>query len=251
MNPKCKLCCSETDFVFNAEILKKYEINYYHCENCDYIFTEEPYWLDEAYINPINRSDTGIILRNIQQVLCTSALCFFVFGRNKNFLDFGAGTGLFVRAMRDVGFNFYYFDKYPSNIFAKGLEHTNERIDLVTSFETFEHFNRPLEEIEKLLKYSDSILFSTLLHQRDIVPEKDWWYYGFEHGQHISFYSIKTLEYLAEKYKLRILSDGKGSHLLTRKKINKYLVQILQNKVFCLMTFPIIKLLLKSKKINT
>ncbi len=243
----CKICNSDAEFAFENQLMFKYNVKYYHCPNCDLIFTEEPYWLEEAYVNAINQSDTGILIRNIQQVICTSALCFFVIGKRKQYLDYGAGTGLFVRAMRDVGFDFYYYDKFPTNIFARGLEPTNEVFDLVTSFETFEHFENPIQEIESLLKLTDSILFSTLLHKTGIVPDKDWWYYGFDHGQHVVFYSNKTIKYIAEKFNLHLISNKTTTHLLTRKKVNKYILKFLQNKVFCTLIFPFIKLFLKSK----
>lgn len=45
----CKICGSETSQKFKAKILVKYDINYYHCENCGFLQTEEPFWLEEAY----------------------------------------------------------------------------------------------------------------------------------------------------------------------------------------------------------
>ena len=65
---KCR-CCSKnlTSQLFSAKILNK-DTAYFDCENCGYVQTEEPTWLEEAYTNSINDSDTGIMLRNLSNV---------------------------------------------------------------------------------------------------------------------------------------------------------------------------------------
>lgn len=49
--------------VFSDKILHKYTVQYYQCPQCEYLCTEEPYWLKEAYANPINDTDTGILVQ--------------------------------------------------------------------------------------------------------------------------------------------------------------------------------------------
>lgn len=61
----CKICNTENETCFSGRILGKYDIKYYHCRNCDFVHTEEPYWLEEAYSRPINLSDTGYVVRNL------------------------------------------------------------------------------------------------------------------------------------------------------------------------------------------
>ena len=41
------------------------KIAYDHCARCNFLQTEEPYWLDEAYSESINISDTGYMQRNL------------------------------------------------------------------------------------------------------------------------------------------------------------------------------------------
>ena len=43
--------------------MDKYDVKYFLCGNCGFVFTEEPYWLNEAYKSAINISDTGIVTR--------------------------------------------------------------------------------------------------------------------------------------------------------------------------------------------
>ncbi|MFM6453388.1 MAG: methyltransferase domain-containing protein, partial [Planktothrix sp.] len=114
---KCKVCDSQSNYFATAQILNKYDINYFQCLNCGFVQTEEPYWLEEAYSNAIAMSDVGLVFRNLMFSDLTSTLIFNFFDHNSKFLDYGAGYGLFVRLMRDKGFNFYGFDKFCKNLF--------------------------------------------------------------------------------------------------------------------------------------
>jgi len=218
---KCKICGKEIEEKFQGTILKKYKISYYHCNNCYFLQTEEPYWCDEAYKSPINITDTGILSRNLYLGKMTSILIYFLFDKNAKFLDYAGGYGIFTRLMRDIGFDFSWHDPYTKNIFAKGFTYQEaNKIELLTTFESFEHFQNPLKEIEKMLAISENIFFSTDVLSDNIPKPEDWWYYGLNHGQHIGFYSIKTLEFIAKKYGLNLYSNGKNLHLFTKKKIN-------------------------------
>ena len=71
-------------------------------------------------------------------------------------------------------------------------------------------------EIENLLKISDTIIFSTDLHPDPVPMPKDWWYYGLDHGQHISFYSKKTFGFIDKEFELNYYNVG-SLHTLTKK----------------------------------
>lgn len=243
----CKVCSSKTVLFRKAIILDKYNIDYFKCDNCGFVQTEEPYWLEEAYRNPINASDTGIIARNISLANATATIIYFIFDKDASFLDYAGGYGLLTRMMRDIGFNFYWDDPYTKNLFAKGFEYNySDAIELITSFESFEHFVDPLQEIEKMLAISKNILFTT-----DLLPDpedKDWWYYGFEHGQHISFYSRKSLSCIADHFGLHLCSSG-NVHLFSEKKISQSVYSSLL-KVNNLGLNILIRGLMKSKTIS-
>ena len=247
---KCKICDRENDSIFSAKIFNKYIVKYYACPHCGFLQTEEPYWLEEVYSESINVSDTGIMSRNIQLSKLSSVLLYFFYDKNKMFLDFAGGYGIFTRLMRDIGFNFYWNDKYSENLVARGFEYNaKDEIELMTSFESFEHFDNPLIQIEKMLEISNNILFTTMLTS-DRVPKPDeWWYFGLEHGQHVSFYNQRTLEFIAKKYELNLYTDGVNVHLLTDKNLNKLLFKsVLKLNRFGL--FYYIKRFFKSKTIS-
>jgi len=244
----CKICKSNTKQIFTSKILKKYDVKYFKCDNCGYLFTEEPFWLEEAYSRSINLSDTGLLDRNIYFSKVLSVFIFFYFDRNGFFLDYAGGYGVFTRLMRDIGFDFYWHDPYTQNLFANGFEldlKSNSRFELLTAFEVFEHLINPKEELEKMLEFSDTIIFSTELMPQEVPDRKDWWYYGFNHGQHISFYTKKTLDTLASQFKLNYYNVN-GIHILTKRKFNTTLLMLMK-KLRNFGLYQIVKKLVKSK----
>lgn len=220
MNSKCKICDSTSNFIFDSIILKKYKIKYYLCPNCGFLQTEEPFWLEESYQEAINSSDTGILQRNYNFSKIVAVLIYYLFDKNSKFLDYAGGYGIFTRLMRDIGFDFYWSDKYAKNLLSQGFEdNKSNKYTLITCFECFEHFKSPLEEIENILKISKNLVFSTSLVHEDIPTPDKWFYYGLDHGQHISFYQKKTLQYIAQKYNLYYHSFNGELHIFTENPI--------------------------------
>jgi hypothetical protein len=218
----CRLCNTQIQPIFSSEILKKYTITYYHCNNCGLLQTENPYWLKESYHESINSTDTGILARNIDNSKIVASIIFFFFNKNAKFLDFAGGFGISTRLMRDIGFDFFWFDPFTDNLVARGFEYSdNLKIELVTCFECFEHLVNPREDIEKMLAISKNIFFTTSLLPNPVPKPDQWWYYGLEHGQHIAFYSKETLQFISRKYGLFLYSVG-NFHLLTKKRISPF-----------------------------
>ncbi|MFA6807260.1 MAG: methyltransferase domain-containing protein, partial [Bacteroidales bacterium] len=160
----CVICNTKLDKIFKTKVLNKYEVEYFLCPCCGLLQTEKPYWINEAYESSINDTDLGLLQRNLSLMKISKKIINYGFNREGKFLDFAAGYGLFVRLMRDYGYDFYWQDIFTENIFAKEFEYNDEKIELITSFESFEHFINPIEEIENLLKISNNILFSTEIY---------------------------------------------------------------------------------------
>jgi len=224
----CRICGSNSAQVFSATILKKYRVAYFLCQRCRFLQTEEPYWLEESYQMPINLSDTGILGRALYLAEITAILIHFFYDKSGRFLDFAGGYGLFTRRMRDIGFDFVWDDKYSPNLMAQGFEMKDASggFELVTSFESFEHFPDPVNELEKLLELSESVLFTTDLLPDPVPGPTDWYYYGLEHGQHISFFSVESLGYLAKRYRLNLYTIG-NVHLFRREPWRDGLLRLL------------------------
>jgi hypothetical protein len=160
-------------------------------------------------------------------------LILALFDQRGKFLDYGGGYGMFVRLMRDAGFDFYLFDQYCDNLFAKGFSvdpSSDVGYELVTAFEVFEHLVNPMEDIGRMLAFGPNLLFTTTLVASPPPKLGEWWYYGVEHGQHVSLYSLQTLSFIAKRLGLHLTSDGATLHLLTHEPLPAWKFRVLQNR---------------------
>lgn len=225
----CKVCSGDSQPFGSARLIGKYDVQYYQCPQCGFVQTEEPYWLEEVYREPITHSDIGMVQRNLWLAAVTKALVVTFFNPQGKFLDYGGGYGLFVRLMRDGGLDFYRYDKHCANLFAQEFDadidaDTDQpgqsgRYELLTAFELLEHLVNPREEIDRMLAFSPNLLISTVLLPQSNPKPGGWWYYGLEHGQHVSLYTRKSLEQIAAQHGLHLLSNGSTLHLLTPQRI--------------------------------
>lgn len=225
----CKICASPASPFGTARVLGKHDIRYFRCPACGFVQTEEPYWLDEAYTEAITRTDIGLATRNRGFAVLTQAVIGAFFKTDGRFLDYGGGYGLFVRTMRDLGFDFYLYETKCPNLFAGGFAvglDASGHYELVTALEVVEHLARPLEDIGRMLNLADSVLFSTVLLPEPAPAPPEWWYYGTEHGQHISIFSLEALRRMAGSFGVNLYSDGRALHLLTPKKLSPALFRL-------------------------
>jgi len=228
----CRICESISTTFGSARIMGKYFVSYYLCSDCGFIQTEAPYWLHESYSKAINDGDVGLVSRNFTLSCIAQSIIWKFYNPRGHFLDYAGGYGLLVRLMRDAGYDFYWYDRYCDNYFAQGFAISGEKhglFDLVTAFEVVEHLSNPLEEMREIMAYSRNILFTTEIMPAPPPELDNWWYYGLDHGQHISFFTISALNALARKLSLFLYTDGKSVHLLTEKKISPAVFRLFAN----------------------
>lgn len=218
----CKICQTPSVQAFEAKVLYKYDTAYFRCPSCGFLQPDTPHWLQEAYGSAITSLDLGLLKRNLELREVVTAIARTYFDASAKMLDYGGGYGVLVRLLRDRGFDFYRQDMYADNLFAKHFDLEDagvQKFELLTAFEVFEHLEDPAAELEKMLRYSDSILFSTELQPHDNPTPASWWYILPEIGQHISLFSRKSLQVLADRFQLKYYTNGKNLHLLTRKNL--------------------------------
>lgn len=220
-----KITGGPVTYLFTAKILSKYDVRFYRCNETGFVQTEEVHWLGEAYASAITKLDLGLVQRNVELADRIHPILYRHFNHQGQFLDYAGGYGMFTRLMRNKGFDYYHTDQYCQNLFAGNLEMNNadstKSFELMTAFEVFEHLENPAEELAEYFKLSDNLLFSTVLLPDPIPQPGEWWYYSLETGQHISFFTIKSLQYLAQKCNKHFYTDGKGLHLFSSQKLKR------------------------------
>lgn len=221
----CPICGKSFHQAFVAKVLNKYDAMYEQCDGCGFLRAHEPHWLDEAYSSAIAAADTGLVARNIAISKKIAGILYLVFGERGEgrYLDVAGGYGMLVRLMRDIGFDFYWADKYCENLFARGFEHKLNDVPCraVTAIEVMEHLVDPVSFVKETITSNDAdaLIFTTELYAGGIPRPEDWWYYSFSTGQHIGFFRRQTLEILAARLGFHFVSAC-GMHVFSRSPIS-------------------------------
>ena len=121
--------------------------------------------------------------------------------------------------------NFFYFDRYPRNVFAHGFEaHPSDKTnwECVSAFEVAEHLPNPREDFGELFRLSPRyVVFSTLLYKGE-AP--DWWYFT-DNGQHIAFYTRRSLEEIGQQHGYRLATNGRDLHMFSKNIVRDRLLE--------------------------
>ncbi len=203
MTNYCPVCSHPLEKCLELTILGKYDAPLQMCKFCEWAGFISPHWLNESYSTAIAATDTGAVQRSLANTICLSNILLTTNLHLGSCLDYGGGCGLFVRLMRDKGYNYFWYDKFSPNIYAQGfaLEDAHTQFDTISLFEVIEHTEHPAEVFSKLInEFSPKlIVFSTELYKSSSLS-KNWWYLSLDTGQHISFMTKNTLSHIASLF---------------------------------------------------
>jgi hypothetical protein len=228
----CNICNNSCTARGGYTVLGKYFAEFWQCPQCGYGALKDPSWLGEAYTSAYTAVDIGPLHRSLEGSHIVKWIIDRYHKQHRVSLDYGGGYGLLVRRMRDLGYPFLWYDLFCSNLFAKGFEgglEGREHYDVITAFEVLEHLVAPMAELDRIISSSDTFVFSTMLLPDPLPAFEQWWYYGPEHGQHVSFYSQQSLEFVARKHGKRFLTNGNGLHVITNKQMSERLLRLFSN----------------------
>ena len=209
MSSSCPACQGHCVFFASATVLGRHEAEYFRCASCGSIHIPDPQWLDEAYTEAIAATDIGLAARAIELSQIVSLVIATFFRDARSFLDYGGGSGLLVRLMRDRGYAFKWHDPFAANVFARAFEgHLDAHYDLVTAIEILEHLSQPSEVFGQLRTLAPAVVATTEVLPEPAPHPNDWWYYSLNTGQHVTFYTDRGLDALAARHGWRVSSGG-------------------------------------------
>lgn len=170
MPEQCRLCGSSSNAVFTEEVLGRYPVQYFECEGCGSLQTEQPFWLAEAYAIPGVHVDVGQAARVLQTWARLNFLLSTIgFDKDSACVDYGGSAGLLTRLMRDSGYRYYAYDAYDDSKYANyfRIQRLGDiRPALISAFEVFEHFASPREALGKILSTRpEVVVFSTQFYE--------------------------------------------------------------------------------------
>lgn len=228
----CRVCQNHSKQVFEKFLYWGELIPYFACEVCGHLQTSPPTWLPQAYQTAYGQEDVGMADRCFWSAHTAVAFAYRTnIGPKESCLDWGTGSGLFVRFSRNAGLNCYGYEPLGDPAFARPFICQQENLlrpwSLITAFEVVEHFANPTEEFGRIFKLCpDAILLSTLLY-KDQGP--DWWYL-VGNGQHVAIYTEASLRHLGQQHGYHFVSDGTELHLFSKKKHSSSLLQKIRKK---------------------
>jgi hypothetical protein len=196
----CRLCGSPTHTIFTKQVLHRHDVQFQQCDHCGATQTEKPYWLAEAYVPENEMFDTGQVTRSlINAAVLNTLLPMCGLGDKPRIVDYGCGSGLFVRTMRDIGWDAWGYDRYSEPRLALGFQTpTFKHFDVMNLCEVVEHFDEPKAYFDDIFESNPKVVVIQTGIANQVTP--DWDYITAEHGQHIFFMSPKTLGWLCQTY---------------------------------------------------
>jgi hypothetical protein len=203
MDCNCPLCDSISSIFFEQT---------YSCSHCSLIFKSPEIYIskasEEARYN-FHQNSTGE--QGYIDFLNKLAMPLKEFiKKDFTLLDYGCGPYSQIAEIlkSDVAVTKFYDPLFSPNEFAK------EKFDVVTCTEVVEHFKNPKLEWEKLFATvkSSGILGIMTQFYNDEVDYKSWWYKN--DPTHVVFYRQKTLDFLAQKYQMKILYNDHRSVII-------------------------------------
>jgi SAM-dependent methyltransferase len=235
LHAPCK-CCGQSaelygvvDFHKNCNVLhgqilplSGIPIYYHRCAACEFLFT--------TAFDHFSPGDFSRHIYNAEYIVVdpeylalrpdnNAAHVAQLLGNNKSIriLDFGGGNGRLTTRLRLAGFtNVQTYDPFVPTSAKRPVG----QFDLVLSFEVAEHSPTPRQtfaDITSFLSPHGVVHFSTLVQPAKIDQiGVNWWYVAPRNG-HVSIFSRKSLQVLANSFGFNLGSFSDDLHVLARQ----------------------------------
>lgn len=208
----CRICKNK----INETISLANGREFFSCVFCDFVFLNPKFLLNieeekARYDNHENSIENLGYVKMFEEFIAEAVTPFQT--SVKTILDYGSGPGpVLAELLKRKAYQVSIYDP----IYAKN-EYRENSFDLITSTEVFEHFNEPLNEIKRIIALLKPKGYLSVMTK--FLPEKDKfksWFYK-DDPTHVSFYSLKTFEFLARELGLTSIKNN-GTNLIVLQK---------------------------------
>ena len=213
---KCPLCLSSSKYFAEGENRR-----YFLCSCCSMIFVPAEFFLPRneeinRYLEHENNMENAGYVAMFESVISDIKSCC---GEINLILDYGCGYEPVLKKILEK----YDYTADIYDVFFFPEMRLRKNYDLIISTETFEHFkypNKELDRIVSLISPSGYLAIMTQLYSfknettlKEIFND---WYYKRD-PTHIAFYSVKTFDWIARRYQLKIVFNNKKNFLILQK----------------------------------
>ena len=196
---KCRICKSPCVKKWDMKVRDRFEGPLYQCKGCDSLQFGGLDWLKDAYYGDYSiRFDEGRMLRNMVVYKLVRRLTKSFFDKDDILLlDYGSGEGVLCDLLKRSNKTKYIVGNYDPQV-KRFSELPRGKFDIVMCIEVLEHLKDVYEfykNIKRALSTNGILICSTDLYQPN-KHDKTWPYLSTEIGQHITFWTKKSIQYL-------------------------------------------------------
>lgn len=228
-NKKCRLCSENVEFMFKIDSDLGFPLIFSRCNSCALVQVVDVNWIDDAYHAELDQFDQGAVIRSLNMASFAANIIDAINwgapvrgGLSRvSVIDYGAGSGLLARLLRDLDIDCWSYDKYQPAPLNPGFHISNlsgRRFDVLLLIEVIEHisdfrsFLRDMKDLDP-----DLVVISTELYSSQ---DSSWDYFAPFHGQHISVFTESTVRYLANNLDFQIYMLSSGLHVLGKRSLS-------------------------------
>jgi len=196
---KCRICSSKVVKKWTMKVRDRFEGKLMQCKECDALQFVGLDWLKDAYYGDFSvRFDEGRFIRNKVVYVLVRKLTKAFFDSDKvTLLDYGGGEGVLEDLLCIKAKPSYKPETYDPYV-RKHSELPKKTFDFITCIEVLEHLQDVsafFNDIKKIFHKDSIMLCSTSLYD-PTKHDKKWQYLSTEIGQHITFWSKKSIRHL-------------------------------------------------------
>ena len=233
---RCRCCFGEVSYFSEARILD-FQALYLKCKNCSSVQVANPEWIDMAHSDAISDLDTGLVSRCISASRLVSTMLFLEGKHSASGIDWGGGTGLLTRLLRDQGFTVKSYDKYTEGKHTVGfninLQEAHKSTHFITAVECFEHLIDPVDSFKSVVQNKDYFIFTTNIIDTPPPNPSDysWWYFMPDSGQHITFASKQGIEAFMKLIGFDNYYQIGNLHVMSKKPLKRSTKMVMSHRL--------------------